>query len=64
MGFDTSGRVVLCFWLGICFVFGPVAPKSEFPVFGRDQKVAQRKNMQIRGGITSGSAFVDLVVPI
>ena len=35
-----------------------------FEAFGRNQKDARRKVMQIRGGITSGSAFLDLFVPI
>ena len=35
-----------------------------FEVFSRNQKDARRKVMQIRGGITSGSAFVDLFMPI
>ena len=35
-----------------------------FQVFGRDQKEPRRKVMQIRGGITSGSAFFDCLRPI
>ena len=35
-----------------------------FGVFGRNQKDARRKVMQIRGGITSGSAFFGLFVSI
>ena len=35
-----------------------------FQVFGRDQKEPRRKVMQIRGGITSGSAFFDCFRPI
>ena len=35
-----------------------------FQVFGRDQKEPRRKVTQIRGGITSGSAFFGLFVPI
>ena len=35
-----------------------------FQVFGRDRKEPRRKVMQIRGGITSGSAFFDLFVAI
>ena len=33
-------------------------------VFGRNQKDARRKVMQIRGGITSGSAFFARFMPI
>ena len=35
-----------------------------FQVFGRDQKDARRKVTQIRGGITSGSAFFDCFRPV
>ena len=35
-----------------------------FQVFGRDQKEPRRKVTQIRGGITSGSAFFDCFRPI
>ena len=35
-----------------------------FEVFGQNQKVAPRTVMQIRGGITSGSALFDLFMPI
>ena len=35
-----------------------------FKLFGRDQKDARRKVMQIRGGITSGSAFIDRFMPL
>ena len=34
-----------------------------FEVFGRNQKDARRKFMQIRGGITSGSALFDGFMP-
>ena len=54
-GFLT--RYLSCFWpraIHICI----------FEAFGRNQKDARRKVMQIRGGITSGSAFFDLFVPI
>ena len=36
----------------------------NFEDFGRNQKDARRKVMQIRGGITSGSALFDLFVSI
>ena len=35
-----------------------------FVLFDRDQKDVRRKVMQIRGGITSGSALFDLFMPI
>ena len=35
-----------------------------FKVFGRNQKDARRKVMQIRGGFTSRSSLFDLFVPL
>ena len=54
-GFLT--RYSLCFRPG-CFTI------HIFQVFGRDQKEPRRKVTQIRGGITSGSAFFDCFRPI
>ena len=54
-GFLT--RYLSCFRPG-CFTI------HIFQVFGRDQKEPRRKVMQIRGGITSGSAFFARFVPI
>ena len=54
-GFLT--RYLSCFRSG-CFTI------HIFQVFGRGQKEPRRKVTQIRGGITSGSAFVDLFAPI
>ena len=39
-------------------------PKPIFEVCGRNQKDARRKVMQIRGDITSRSAFLNLFLPI
>ena len=51
---------------GMVFVVFPAQSSqnrlSEF--LGRARKVARRKVMQIRGGITSGSALFDLFMPI
>ena len=45
--------------------FRPGAPKTILSsFFNGDQKDARRKVMQIRGGITSGSAFFDHFMPI
>ena len=54
-GFLT--RYLSCFRPG-CFTI------HIFQVFGRDQKEPRRKVTQIRGGITSGSAFFDCFRPI
>ena len=54
-GFLT--RYLSCFRPG-CFTI------HFFQVFGRDQKEPRRKVTQIRGGITSGSAFFDCFRPI
>ena len=50
-------RYLSCFWPG-CFTI------HISQVFGRDQKEPRRKVTQIRGGITSGSAFFDCFRPI
>ena len=50
-------RYLSCFRSG-CFTI------HIFQVFGRNQKDARRKVMQIRGGITSGSALFDPFVAI
>ena len=50
-------RYLPCFQAG-CFQI------HIFEVSGRDQKDARRKVTQIRGGMTSRSAFFDLFVPI
>ena len=66
MIFDLFGKGVMASWPAIYRVFGPVV-RSEKPIFdffGRDQKDARRKVMQIRGGITSGSAFSDRFMPL
>ena len=54
-GFLT--RYLSCFRPG-CFQF------RMFDFFGRNRKDARQKVMQIRGGITSGSALFDLFVSI
>ena len=54
-GFLT--RYLSCFRPG-CFTI------HIFQVCGRDQKEPRRKVTQIRGGITSGSAFFDCFRPI
>ena len=54
-GFLT--RYLSCFRPG-CFTI------HFFQVFGRDQKEPRREVTQIRGGITSGSAFFDCFRPI
>ena len=54
-GFLT--RFLSCFRPG-CFTI------HIFQVLGRDQKEPRRKVTQIRGGITSGSAFFDCFRPI
>ena len=54
-GFLT--RYLSCFRSG-CFQI------RSFEGFGRNQKDARQKVMQIRGGITSGSALFDLFVAI
>ena len=54
-GFLT--RYLSCFRAG-CFTI------HIFQVFGRDQKEPRRTVTQIRGGITSGSAFFDCFRPI
>ena len=54
-GFLT--RYLSCFRPG-CFTI------HIFQVFGRDQKEPRRKVTQIRGGITSGSAFFACFRPI
>ena len=54
-GFLT--RYLSCFRSG-CFTI------HIFQVFGWDQKEPRRKVMQIRGGITPGSALCDLFVAI
>ena len=51
-------------WPAIYRIFGPTVPKSAFRVFGPNQKDALRKVMQIRGGITSGSAFFGLFTAV
>ena len=50
-------RYLSCFRPG-CFTI------HFFQVFGRDQKEPRRKVTQIRGGITSGSAFFDCFRPM
>ena len=56
-GDDSLARYLSC--------FRPGTPKRRFSsFFGRNRKDARRKVMQIRGGITSRSAFFDRVVPI
>ena len=50
-------------WYLSCFRPG-CFQKCNFDVFGRNQKDARQKVMQIRGGITSRSAFFDLFVSI
>ena len=46
-----------------CFRSGWLQIRN-FEDLGRNQKDARRKVMQIRGGITSGSAFFDHFMPI
>ena len=60
--FQKSCRVFLTLYLS-CFRPG-CFQISIFEVFGREQKDARRKVMQIRGGITSRSAFFDHFVTI
>ncbi len=60
--FQKSGRVFLTRYLS-CFRPGCFKIRI-FEVFGRNQKDARRKVMQIRGGITSRSALFDLFVLI
>ena len=50
-------RYLSCFRPG-CF------QKCNFDVFGRNQKDARQKVMQIRGGITSRSALFDLFMAV
>ena len=64
MIFDFFGKGVMAFRPGICRVFGLPSECRIFKLVGRDQKDARPKVMQIRGGITSGTAIFDLFMPI
>lgn len=50
-------------WHSSCFRPGRLE-KSFFKFFDRSRKDARRKVTQIRDGVTSGSAFFDIFIPI
>ena len=60
--FPKSCRGFLTWYLS-CFRSG-CFQINIFEVFGRIQKDARRKVMQVRGGVTSRSAFFALFMPI
>ena len=58
---SESSETVSCLPDSVFVVFSAGSSENRiFEVFGRDQKDVRQKNMQIRGGIKSGTALFEL----